>query len=37
MFAPNLNGDEPHWITGALFAVFLLGVFLVLPAILIFF
>ena len=36
MFGPNLNGDEPHWITALLFAVAMLGCFIGLPAILFF-
>lgn len=26
MLSPNLNGEEPHWLIGALFAIALLGV-----------
>ncbi len=35
MFGPNLNGDEPHWIIGALFASVILGLGIGLPAIII--
>lgn len=26
MFGPNLNGEEPHWIIGALFAIAILAI-----------